>query len=158
MTLVDPILLPSDGLAEQLAGIPVGQHVVLVFHEDHFTQALATYVATKPRAIYRDVDVRFLPAQVEVQGRIRVFGVWVSATVWGNLQAQDCQAKVTMTDLSVGGSLTPALVRQEARKLIHGELEKALDGLFRTLPVCLESIEVLDGVAIVEGVKQQLEP
>jgi hypothetical protein len=158
VTLVDPILLPSDGLTEQLAGIPVGQHVLLVFHEDHFTQALATYVATEPRAIYRDVDVQFSAAQVEIRGRIRVFGVWVSATVRGNLQAQDCQAKVTVTDLSVGGSLTPALVRQEARKLIHSELEKALDGLFRTLPVCLESVEVLDGVAIVKGAKQQLEP
>jgi len=158
MTLVDPSLLPSDGLAEQLAGVPVGQHVVLVFHEDRFAQALAAHVAAEPRAIYRDVDVQFSPAQVEMRGRICVFGVWVSATVRGNLQAQDCQAKVTVTDLSVGGLLTPALMRQEARRLIHGELDKAVDGLFRTLPLCLESIEVLDGVAIVEGTKQQLEP
>jgi hypothetical protein len=158
VTLIDPSLLPSEALVEQLDDIPVGQHVVLVLHEDHFAQALATYLATKPRAIYRDVDVQFSPAQVKVRGGIRVFGVWVSATVWGNLQAQDCRAKVMITDLSVGGLLTPALVRQEARKLIHSELEKALDDLFKTLPVCLESIEVLDGVAIVEGPRQQLEP
>lgn len=157
VTLIDPSLLPSEALVEQLDGVPVGQHIVLVLREDRFTQALATYLATKPRAIYRDVDVGFSPAQVKVQGKIRVFGVWVSATVWGSLQAQDCRAEATITDLSVGGLLTPALVREEARKLIHGELEKALDDLFKNLPLCLESIEVLDGVAILEGTKQRLE-
>jgi len=158
VTLIDPNLISNEALVEQLEGVPVGQRIVLVIHDDHFTEELATYLATKPQAIYRDIDVRFSPGQVEVQGRIRVFGVWMPATVWGNLQAQDCHAEATITDLSVGGSLTPAFVREQARKLICGELEKALDELFKTLPICLESIEVLEGVALAEGTKQQVEP
>lgn len=158
MTLVDPNLISNEALVERLGGVPAGQRIVLVIHDDHFTEELATYLATKPQAIYRDIDVRFSAGQVEVQGRIRVLGVWMPATAWGNLLAQDCQVEATITDLSVGGSLTPAFVREQARKLIYGELEKALDELFKTLPICLESIEVLEGVAIAEGAKQQVEP
>jgi len=58
----------------------------------------------------------------------------------------------------VGSLLTPAIVRQEARRLIQSELDKALDDLFKTLPVCLERIEILDGIAIAEGTKQKIEP
>jgi hypothetical protein len=157
VTLNNPSLLPSEALVEKLEGIPVGQHIVLVLHQDHFSEALADFLATEPRAIYRDPDVRFSEGQVEVQGEIRVLGVWVSAIVWGNLQAQDCHVKATITDLSVGSLLTPTLVREEARKRIHGELEKAVDALFETLPVCLERIELQDGVAIVEGTRRRLE-
>jgi len=153
VTLVDPSLL-STALVEQLEGIPVGQHVVLVLHEDHFTRELATFLTTQPQANYRIAAIRFSPGQIEAQGEIRVFGVWVSTTVWGSLDAQDCQAQATITDFSIGGLLTPVLVREEARKLIHGQLEEVMDNLFETLPVCLESVEVLDGVAILNGTKQ----
>ena len=158
VTLVDPILTSSESLIGELDVVPVGQDVVLVIHDDHFTQELAAYLAAKPQAVYRDVDVRFSPGQVQVQGEIRVLGVWVRATVWGDLRAQDCHVRSPITDLSVGSLLTPAIVRQEARRLIQSELDKALDDLFKTLPVCLERIEILDGIAIAEGTKQKIEP
>ena len=154
MTLVDPSLASSELLIGELDAIPVRQDVVLVIHDDHLTQEMAVYLATKPQALYRDVDVRFSPGQIKVQGKIRVLGVWLPATVWGDLQAQDCHVQAPITDLSVGNLLTPALVRQKARRLVQSELDKALDDLFKTLPVCLERIEVLDGIAIAEGTKQ----
>ncbi len=158
VTLIDPALLSSEALPEQLKSMPVGGRVVLVLHDDHFTQELATYLAATPEAIFRDVEVRFWPTRVEMQGKIRALGVWVPATTWGNLHVQECHLKVEITDLAVGGALTPSFVREQASKLIHDEIEKILDDLFQNVPVCPESITVLDGSAIVEGTKRPAEP
>lgn len=153
VTLIDPSLTESESLTKQLEAMPVGQRIVVVLHDDHFTQELAAYLATNPQAIYRDVNVRFLPGQVEVQGQIRVLGVWIPATVWSDLQVEHCRIKAPITDFSVGGVLTPSFLRDEAGKLVQSELEKALDDLFKSLPVCLERIEVSEGVATAEGTK-----
>lgn len=154
MTLVDPGLASSTSLAEELVAMPVGQRVILHLHDDHLTRELAAYLAAQPQAIYRNAKVRFSPGQVELGGEIRVLGFWVPATVWGHLQAQDCRVQASITDLSVGGLFTPAFLREEAAKLIQGELDNALDVLFTALPLCLESVEIGDGAAIVEGIKR----
>ena len=154
LTLVDPGLVSSASLAEELAAMPAGQRVVLHLTDDHLTRELAAYLSTQPQAIYRNAEVRFSPGQVELGGEIRVLGFWVPATVWGHLQAQDCRVQASITDLSVGGLFTPAFLREEAAKLIQGELDKALDVLFTALPLCLESVEVGDGAAVVEGIKR----
>ena len=134
--------------------MPAGQRMILMLHDDHFARELTTHLTTKPEAIYRNVDVHFSRGQVEVYGEIRVLGWWVPATVWGNLRAQDCHIEALITDLSVGGALTPDFVCEEAGRLVQSELEKVLDGPFETLPICLESVQVLDGIAVVEGIKE----
>lgn len=154
MTLIDPSLTSTEFLVEQLDALPTGQRIVLILHDDHLTQELATCLATKPDAVYRNVEFRFSPGQIEVRGEIRVLGWRVPATVWGDLRVQDCHIEAPITGLSVGGALTPAFVGDEASKHIQSELERVLGGLFETLPLCLESIEVQDGVAIAEGARQ----
>ncbi|UCC64626.1 MAG: hypothetical protein JSV36_06150 [Anaerolineae bacterium] len=154
VTLVDPSLASSTSLADELIAMPAGQRVVLHLYDDHLTRELAAYLATQPQAIYRNARVRFSPGQVELGGEIRVLGFWVPATVWGHLQAQDCRVQASITDLSAGGLFTPAFLREEAAKLIQGELDKALNVLFTALPLCLESVEIGDGAAIVQGIKR----
>ena len=150
VVITDPSLTDRESLERQLQAAQQGQQLAVLVHDDHVSQEIAAYLATQPEAVYRNVTVRFTPGLVELEGEVEIAGLWVPATVRGQAGARDCQPEVTITELEVGGFLTPDWARDYVADLVYDVLDRYPDDA----PVCLERIEVRQGEALLEGTKR----
>lgn len=150
LSITNPSLTDRALLERQFQEAAIGQQVVLLVHDDHLEREIAAYLATQLEVAYRNVTVRFTPELVELGGEVQVLGIWVPATVRGQVMVRDCLPEATITELEVGGFLTPRWARDYVANLIYDTLDRYPDDLL----VCLESISVREGEAVVEGTKR----
>jgi hypothetical protein len=150
VVITDPSLTDRGSLERQLQAAQQGQQLAVLVHDDHVSREIAAYLATQPEAVYRNVTVRFTPGLVELEGEVEIAGLWVPATVRGQAGARDCQPEVTITELEVGGFLTPDWARDYVASLVYDVLDRYPDDA----PVCLERVEVRQGEALLEGTKR----
>jgi hypothetical protein len=150
VVITDPSLTDRGALERQLQAAQQGQQLAVLVHDDHVSREIAAYLATQPEAVYRNVTVRFTPGLVELEGEVEIAGLWVPATVRGQAGARDCQPEVTITELEVGGFLTPGWARDYVANLVYDVLDRYPDDA----PVCLERVEVRQGEALLEGTKR----
>lgn len=150
LIITDPSMTDRATLERQFQTAQVGQKLVLLVHDDHLEREIAAYLATQPETGYRNVTVRFMPGLVELGGEVQAMGLWIPATVCGTVTMQDCVPEATITELAVGGFLTPRWVRDYVADLVYD----ALDRYPHDLAVCLTAVTVGEGEATVEGVKR----
>lgn len=150
LVVVDPSLTDRAVLEQQFQQARVGQQLVLLVHDDHVERELAAFLNTQTNLDYRNVTVRFLPGLVELGGEVRAMGLWIPATVRGPVTARDCLPEATITELEVGGFLTPRWVSDFVADLVYRELDRYPSDL----PVCLEQIQVGEGEATISGYKR----
>jgi hypothetical protein len=150
LVVADPSLTDRASLEQQFWAAQPGQRLVLRLHDDHLTRQAAAYLAAQPETTYRNVTVRFTPGLVELDGQVNVLGLWAPATVRGQVTVGDCRPAAEITSLAVGGLLTPRWARDYVADLIYDALDRYPDDL----PICLESVEVRQGEAIVTGIKR----
>ncbi len=147
LVVTDPSLTNRELLEQQFRETQTGQRLTLRIHDDHLEREIAAYLATQPDAPYRKVTVRFTPGLVELGGQVKVLDFWVPATVRAQATVRECQPQATITGLTVGGLLTPRWARDYVASLIYDALDRYPDDL----AICLESIDVQEGEATVEG-------
>jgi hypothetical protein len=150
LAVVDPSLTDRAALERQFREAQADQEMVLLVHDDHLEREIAAYLATQPEAGYRNVTVRFRPGLVELGGDVEAVGLWIPATVRGVVTVQSCVPEATITELEVGGFLTPRWVRDYVANLVYDALDRYPDDL----AVCLTAVTVGEGEATVEGVKR----
>jgi len=150
LVVIDPSLTDRASLEQQFWTAQAGQQLVLRLHDDHLTRQVAAYLAGQPETTYRNVTVRFTPGVVELAGQVNVLGLWAPATVRAQVTVSDCRPAADITSLAVGGLLTPRWARDYVADLVYDALDRYPDDL----PICLESVEVRQGEAIVTGIKR----
>jgi len=150
LVITDPSLTDRELLEQQFQEAQVGRRLVILVHDDHLEREIAAYLATQPEAPYRNVTVRFTPGVVELGGEVEVLGLWVPATIRGQVKVSDCRPEATITELEVGGLLTPRWIRDYVTDLVYDALDLYPDDLL----VCLESVQIKEREALVEGTKR----
>jgi len=150
LTVTDPSLTDRELLEQQFRAAQTGQELVLLIHDDHLEREIAAYLAAQQETGYRNVSVRFKPGLVELGGEVQVLSLWVPATVWGQVAVRDCKPEATITELEVGGFLTPKWAKDYIANLVYDALDRYPDDP----PVCLESVEIREGEALVKGSKR----
>ena len=150
VTITDPSLTDRESLERQFREAQIGQELILIVHDDHIEREIAAYLTTQSETPYRNVTVHFTPGLVELGGEVEVLGLWVPATVWGQLSVENCMPEAVITELEIGGFLTPKWAKDYVAGLVYGVLDRYPDDL----AVCLTAIEVREGEATVKGLKR----
>ncbi len=151
-----PIVLAEPAFRELMAAnssleqAGSGRQVRIHYLEETLNQEIAALLAANPGLPYGDVRVHLQPDRVVVSGRVVVLGLDLNAELLGTLLAENCEPRVDVQAVSVGGLLTPRFIKNQASALVF----KALDWYPPDAPLCLEQIVVEDGALTVYGYRR----
>jgi hypothetical protein len=125
----------------------VGRAVQIRFSEETLNDEVETLLQNHPELPYRNVHVDLRRDHVLVTGDVTVLGFDVNSDVMGTVIARDCIPQMQIQSISLGGVLTPGLVKEK----IKGLLAEAMNWYPADYPLCLEQIVLEEDRATVYG-------
>jgi hypothetical protein len=151
-----PLVLSDPGfniLAQvdaEMAHSTIGRTVQIRYGEAALNREIAILVAQSSDLGFRDVQVNLDRDRAIVTGDVTVLGFDVGAEVQGVVIVENCLPRVELQTVSVGGFLTPGVVKDEVTQLVLG----ALDWYPPDSALCLERIVMEDGAVTVYGYRR----
>ncbi len=130
-------------LAARGPGIPFR----VVFTEGEIEEMIAASLAQQPEVPARNVRVAIRPGEVVLAGQVRAGGLWLDATVHGNVTARDGKLVATVTQVELGRVSLPPAVQAD----LNRQLTDALTGL-DALPFQFTAITLGTGRITLQGV------
>ena len=130
-------------LAAQGPGIPFR----VTFTEGEIEELIADSLAQQPEVPVRNVRVSLRPGDAALAGQVQISGLWLDATVHGDVTARDGRPVVTITQVNLGRiPMSPT-----AKAELERQLTAALTGL-ETLPFRFTAITLGNGRITIQGV------
>lgn len=150
LVLSDPEFDSLGQVDAEMANSTIGRQVQIRYGEAALNREIAILVAQSSDLDFRDVQVNLDRDRAVVTGNVTVLGFDVGAEVQGVVIVENCLPRVELQTVSIGGFLTPGVVKDEVTQLVLG----ALDWYPPDSALCLERIVLEDGVVTVYGYRR----
>jgi hypothetical protein len=124
-----------------------GRPVQIRYREAALNREIAAVLAGYPELPYRNVQADLQRDQLTLTGVVTVMGLEMPTEVQGSVVARNCLPEVVIESVSIGGVLTPRIVKDQVRSIV----QESLGWYPPDYPLCLEQIVLEEDRATIYG-------